>query len=184
LSELIKGNNACINSKIKLQNFNYFIVLGVLSGMFAGSSFATSPKVGQALPHFSARTLDGRNIDSDELLGKVTIVHFWATWCPPCREEMPALEKFYQAHHNEGLEIIAISIEDDEDKHKVLDFSKSFTFPVAMKSAAQVDGFGRIWGLPLSFLIDRKGILRKGEWTGEQKMDASSLETFVRPLLQ
>lgn len=167
-----------------MQNFNYLIVLGVLTGMFAGSSFATSPKVGQALPHFSIRTLDGREIDSSELRGKVTIVHFWATWCPPCREEMPALEKFYAAHHNEGLEVIALSIEDDEGKSKVLDFSKSFTFPVAMKSAVQVDGFGRIWRLPLSFLIDRKGILRKGDWTGAQKMDASTLETFVRPLLQ
>jgi len=171
-------------AKLKLHNLNFLIVLGVLAGLFGGSGFAASPKVGQALPHFSVRTVDGREIDSNELQGKVTIVHFWATWCPPCREEIPALEKFYEAHHNEGLEVIAISIEDDEDKSRVLDLSKNFTFTVAMKSAAQVDGFGRIWGLPLSFLIDRKGIVRKTDWTGEQKLDASTLETFVRPLLQ
>ena len=173
-----------INGRKNLRNFNYLMVLGALAGMFAGSSFAASPTVGQALPHFSIRTLDGREIDSTRLLSKVTLVHFWATWCPPCREEMPALEKFYEAHHKEGLEVLAISIEDDEDKPKVLEFSKNFAFPVAMRSAAQVDGFGRIWGLPLSFLIDRKGILRKADWTGEQKLDATTLETIVRPLLQ
>jgi thiol-disulfide isomerase/thioredoxin len=118
------------------------------------------------------------------LQGKVIIVHFWATWCPPCREEMPALENFYQAHHDEGLEVIAVSVEDDADKTKVLEFSRNFSFPVAMQGASEVDGFGRIRALPLSFLFDRKGILRKGGWSGEQKMDASSLEAFVGPLLK
>lgn len=160
------------------------IILGALTAMFCAPGFAATLKPGQPLPHFSARTLDGRNIESNELQGKTIIVHFWATWCPPCREEMPALEKFYQAHHNEGLEVIAVSVEDDADKPKVLEFTKNFSFPVAMQGASQMDGFGRIWGLPLSFLFDRKGILRKGDWTGEQKMDAPNLESFVGPLLK
>ncbi len=164
--------------------FRRLLVFGALAAVFSTSGAAASLKAGQALPHFSATTLDGRNIDSNDLLGKVTIVHFWATWCPPCREEMPALEKYYEAHHGEGLEVVAVSVEDDADKAKVIEFAKSFSFPVAMQSASQVDGFGRIWGLPLSFLFDRKGVLRKGDWTGNQKMDASNLETFVDPLLK
>ena len=167
-----------------MKKLKHLIMGGILAAMTCASASASSLKVGQALPEFSARTLDGRSINSADLAGKVTIVHFWATWCSACREEMPALEALYEAHHKDGLEIIAISIEDEDDKTKVLDYSRNFSFPVALKSTSRVNGFGKIWALPASFFIDRKGILRQGDRTGVQKMDASSLETLIGPMLR
>lgn len=134
-------------------------------------------------PSWQVTTLDGRKIASDDLKGKVVLVHFWATWCPPCREEMPVLQAFYQRHAKEGLEIVAISLDDDADRSKVKDFTRSDSFPVAMAGEAKVDGFGRVWVLPLSFLIDRKGVVRKSDWTGEEKIDPASLDRLVLPLL-
>jgi cytochrome c biogenesis protein CcmG/thiol:disulfide interchange protein DsbE len=144
---------------------------------------AAAPKAGQAAPDFAVTTLDGRTITRDQLRGKVTLVHFWATWCPPCREEMPVLDKFYRQHRADGFEVIAVSIEDAADEAKVRDFTREFAFPVAMKGASRIDGFGRLWVLPLSFLIDRRQVLRKSDWTGEEKIDAASLDALVRPLL-
>jgi thiol-disulfide isomerase/thioredoxin len=159
-------------------------VLAVLmSALLAQPAQSSTPKASQPAPHFEVTTLDGRHIDSDGLRGKVTLVHFWATWCPPCREEMPAIDKFYRRHRDEGFEVVAISVEDAGDEAKVRAFTKDFAFPVGLRGAADVDGFGRIWALPMSFLVDRRQVLRKSDWTGEEKIDAASLGKWVLPLL-
>ena len=94
------------------------------------------------------------------------------------------LEAFYREHRQEGLEIIAVSTDAPEDETKVREFVKPFSFPVTLASAARMEGYGRIWRLPLSFLLDRNGILKKGDWSGEQKIEAASLKEFVLPLLR
>jgi len=159
------------------------ILAAALVGVLSCPGYAASPKEGQMAPRYEVTALDGRVVGSAALSGKVTLVHFWATWCPPCREEMPALDKFYREHQRDGFEVVAISIEDAADEGKVRDFVRQYAFPVAMKGAAEIDGFGRIWALPLSFLIDRKGVLRKANWTGQEKIDALLLDERVLPLL-
>jgi peroxiredoxin len=159
------------------------ILATLLWGALSFPTLAASPKDGQPAPQFDVKTLDGRTISSTALRGQVTLVHFWATWCPPCVEEMPALDKFYREHQQDGFEVVAISMDDAADESKVREFAKRFAFPVAMKAASNVDGFGRLWALPLSFLIDRKQVIRKTDWTGPENIDATSLDKFVRPAL-
>lgn len=156
----------------------------LLAGMLGHSGFAAALKEGQAAPAIEAKSLDGRLINPEKLKGKVVLLHYWATWCPPCREEMPILEQFYQAHGKEGFEIVAISVEESSDEALVRDFTKAYSFPIVMKGDANTKGYGRVWALPLSFVIDRKGLLRKIDWTGEQKIDAANLERYVLPLLR
>ena len=112
------------------------------------------------------------------------MVNFWATWCTPCREEMPALEKFYTEHHADGLEIIAISMDDPDDEAKVRQLAKTYHYPIALTAGSRVDAFGRIWVLPLTFVIDRSGIVSKTDWTGAEKVNALSLDKNVLPLLK
>lgn len=154
-----------------------------LFALVSGCAWADGPKEGAPAPRVITRTLDGASIDTAALRGNVMIVTFWATWCPPCREEMPALEKFYDEHHGEGLEILAISIDDAGDEAKVRQLASAYRYPIALMADSKVDGFGRIWVLPLTFVIDRKGILRKADWTGPEKVDAASLDKIVLPLL-
>lgn len=160
------------------------ILAGVLAAAGVSPVLADSLRTGAAAPAFTVTTLDGRVLGSASLQGKVVLLHFWATWCPPCQAEMPALERFYQQHHDEGLEIIAVSVEDRSDEAKVRAAAAAYTYPLALISNATVSGYGRIWRLPLTFVIDRAGVLRKSDWSGEQPISATSLDEYVLPYLK
>lgn len=153
--------------------------------VLAPSSDARAALVeGQAAPAFEVTLLAGQPLSLASLRGKVVLLHFWATWCPPCREEMPALQRFYETHRAEGIEIVAVTTEGDEDLPKVRAYAQGLTFPIATLAQSRVSGYGRIWAMPLSFLIDRQGILRKVDWTGAEKIDEARLERLILPLLR
>jgi cytochrome c biogenesis protein CcmG, thiol:disulfide interchange protein DsbE len=139
---------------------------------------------GKVAPAFSAELIDGKSFNLETVKGEVVIINFWATWCPPCRQEMPAIESFYLKHKSQGLRVIAVSLDDPGDENKVRDVMKSFSFDAAMEEKSQHKGYGRIWRLPLTFVIDRKGILRKDGWYGPVGIDQPLLEKIVTPLLE
>jgi cytochrome c biogenesis protein CcmG, thiol:disulfide interchange protein DsbE len=139
---------------------------------------------GAAAPSFDARLFDGRPFSSANEKGKVVVLNFWATWCAPCRAEMPALDAYYRAHRGEGLEIVAVSVDAPKDEAKAREVMKEFAFPAAFARDASFKGYGRIWRLPLTFVIDRSGTLRKEGWYGDPGLDAALLDAAVTPLLR
>jgi cytochrome c biogenesis protein CcmG, thiol:disulfide interchange protein DsbE len=147
-------------------------------------SLALAATEGKPAPALHAKLLDGTKFDLADDAGKVTVVHMWATWCVPCREEMPALDAYYRQHRDQGLVLIALSMDEPKDDAKVREMMKSYSFPVGMARDADMNGYGRIWRLPLTFVVDRKGILRKDQWHGDPTLDAKMLERAVTPLLQ
>jgi cytochrome c biogenesis protein CcmG, thiol:disulfide interchange protein DsbE len=150
----------------------------------AGPCQAAGPEVGKAAPPLEARLLDGSRFTLAQSSGKVVIVNFWATWCVPCREEMPAMEAYYQKHHADGLEILAISMDRAEDAPKVAEAMRVFSFPAALARDAEIRGYGRIWRMPTTFIIDRQGMLRLDGGAGDAiKIDAALLEKEVSALL-
>ena len=147
------------------------------------SASASAIEEGQPAPRFDAKRLDGASFDAVRLRGKVVVLNFWATWCPSCRQEMPALDAYYRMHHDQGLEVLAVSLDEPEDVAKVRSVMADYRFPAAMMGEAHVKDFGRIWVLPLTFVIDRNGVLRKDEWHGPPAIDRAALERVVTPLL-
>jgi len=116
--------------------------------------------VGQSAQALIVTTLDGKTVDLASLRGKVVLVNYWATWCAPCREEMPTLSAFYRAYHERGLEMIGISVDQPRDRARVLKASKALTYRAAMLNELAVNGFGEPEGVPLTWLIDANGIVR------------------------
>jgi len=145
---------------------------------------AAEVKEGMPAPVVRAALLDGRAFDSAEQRGKVIVVNFWATWCKPCREEMPALDAYYRAHRAEGLEMIAISIEDPDDLAKIKGAVKNYSFPVALAAGGKIDGYGRLSRVPVTFVIDRDGVLRFDGFKFSKTLSLPALETLVTPLLR
>jgi cytochrome c biogenesis protein CcmG, thiol:disulfide interchange protein DsbE len=145
---------------------------------------AAELREGMPAPAVRAELLGGGTFDSEQQRGKVIVLNFWASWCKPCREEMPALDAFYRAHRAEGLEVIAISIEGPADLAKVKGAMKNFIFPAALAADAQTEGYGRLWRLPVTFVIDRRGVLRFDGFKFAKILDLPTLEKIATPLLQ
>lgn len=146
---------------------------------------ATALEVGRAAPPFTAATLDGARFELAAHRGEVVILNFWASWCAPCREELPAFDAFYRAHRDEGLALVAVSMDDAELRAKVEQIARDYSFPAAMAGDAQAAGYGRIWRLPITFVIDRRGLLRIDGGRGERRAyDGAALEREIAPLLR
>lgn len=158
----------------------------LLSGLLllAVSATAAELKEGLPAPAIRAELLDGSTFDSMKRQGEVIVLNFWASWCTHCRTEMPALDAYYRAHRAEGLEMIAISIEERSDLAKVKGVMKDFSFPAALASDAQTEGYGQPWRLPITFVIDRRGVLRFDGLKFAKVLDLATLEKIVTPLLQ
>ena len=108
-------------------------------------------------PDFSAASPEGTKISLKDFRGKIVFLNFWASWCTPCREEMPAMEKLYQEFKDRNFVILAVSVKDR--KQDSINFVKELklTYPIALDPDGQVGLLYGAWGLPTSYLIGRKG---------------------------
>lgn len=136
-----------------------------------------------ALP-LTATLLDGTRFSLAENRGKVVLINFWATWCEPCRKEMPALDAFYRRHREHGLTMLAISLDEPGDAGAVRDVMRAYTFPAALSVQARYSGYGRIWRVPMTFVVDRQGRLRDDLMRDTLLVDETFLEQRVAPLLE
>jgi len=150
-------------------------------GVFCAA--AKTPKAGEPAPAIEATTWAGGHFSLAGEKGRIVIVHFWASWCTPCRLEMPILDAYYRRHHVEGVDVLAINLDDKGDLPQAREAMKPFAFPAASYAQSKAAGYGRITHLPLTFVIDRDGVLRRDAWTAAPTVDATVLEAEVTPLL-
>jgi thiol-disulfide isomerase/thioredoxin len=132
----------------------------------------------------SAATLDGSRFSLADARGRVVIINFWATWCAPCRAEMPALDTYYRAHHREGLDMLAIALDADGSRKKIAEATSSFAFPVARISDTRIARSAIPRALPATRIYGRDGTLRyDSSAQGRQPLDDAAIERVVTPLL-
>lgn len=158
--------------------------LGSAVFLLIGIACAHALEVGKPAPDFEIQTADGSLLKSSALRGDVVVVNLWATWCTFCREEMPALETYYQRHRGEGLRVIAVSMDEASENAQVKQIMQAYSYTLGIGRDSKLKGFGRIWRLPMTFVIDRNGILRRDGSEGEPKVDLAALEREVTPLLK
>ena len=135
----------------------------------------------RAAPAFTYRTLDGGEVTEQQLRGKVVLVNFWATWCPPCKVEMPLLQQMAERHAEAGLVVLGFSRDlDPPEKVKAFLDQRGITYPNAIVGTEAERAFGGVRGYPTSFLLDRAGRIRH-KAMGPLAM--ASFEPAVRRLL-
>jgi cytochrome c biogenesis protein CcmG/thiol:disulfide interchange protein DsbE len=146
---------------------------------------ANDLRLGAPAPPLVLHTLDSRRIATRDLLGSVVIVTFWATWCDPCREELPLLSAYAARHARQGLVVLGFCLDGADALPQVRKLAAQLSFPVGLLGNPWAGGYGRIWRLPVSFVIDRGGILRYDGWQAEEPVwTQASLEQVVGPLLR
>lgn len=140
--------------------------------------------MGQPAPPATLVTLDGRHLATQDLLGRVVILTFLATWCGPCREELPLHSDYLQEHASRGLTVLGFSLDTPDILDRVRAMAAPLHFPVGLLSASSAPGYGRIWRIPVSFTIDRAGRLADDGWKDKPPVwTRERLERVVAPLL-
>ena len=143
---------------------------------------AAGAAVGRAAPALTVPQLDGAEFDLARQRGKVVILNYWATWCSPCRAEMPVLEAFYRRHRAEGLVLLGVSVDDAHDRAAVAQLMRQFSYPAALAGSARSDGFGPPLAVPTTYVIDAAGVVRARLISGSAVTE-QTLEKVVLPLL-
>jgi peroxiredoxin len=158
-------------------------LLALVLGLFCVAA-ASAIEVGEPAPELKARLADGAEFSLAAHRGEVVILDFWACWCAPCLQELEALKTLHQKYGPRGLTVLAINTDDPEDLAKARKIAAGFPFPSASAADVQAPGFGRIWRLPITFVIDRAGVLRHDGGAGPRHAyDLPALEAMVEPLL-
>lgn len=121
-----------------------------------------SPREGFSAPDFTLERLGGEPVTLSEMRGQVVIINLWATWCPPCKAEMPAIENVYRAYQDQGLVVLAVNMtaQDSEADASAFVREKGLTFPILLDRQGEASARYSLRGLPSTYFVDRQGIIR------------------------
>jgi cytochrome c biogenesis protein CcmG/thiol:disulfide interchange protein DsbE len=147
----------------------------------ARSERPPSPQVGFAAPDFTLETQDGGTISLADLRGQVVLINFWATWCPPCRAEMPAIQQVYDQYRERGFTVLAVNQQEGATQVGPFADQMGLTFPILMDRDGSVSARYQVNGLPSTFFVDRAGVVQNVTLGGP--MTAAFIESQVTGLL-
>jgi peroxiredoxin len=136
------------------------VLLAVVPGIFAGSSFASSGLTGQDAPDFALKSASGSNLRLSEYRGDVVMINFWATWCGPCRQEMPLLNDLYTRYNRVGFSLLGVNIDDDSSRALEMAEELGVSFPVLFDDRKEVSKLYQVEAMPVTVLVDREGKVR------------------------
>ena len=146
---------------------------------------ANEVRVGQPAPAATLVTLDGKRLSTQELMGQVVILTFWATWCVPCRDELPLLSTYAAEHAAQGLSVLGFTLNTADELDQVRAVARTLSFPVGFLEHSSAPGYGRIWRIPVNFTIDRAGRLVDDGWKDRHPVwTQERLARIVTPLLE
>lgn len=163
-----------------MRSISSLLLAGLLSLSLALPALALDS--GQRLPEIGLTDLAGRKVDVASLQGKVVIVDFLASWCAPCKQELPVLEKLYKKYQGQGLVVVGVSVDEELANLQGLLKQIKVTFPVVHDAGKAVAGRYKPPRMPSSYVVDRKGIVRHVH-AGFRSEDAAKLEAEVKALL-
>ncbi len=145
--------------------------------------YAAAEVIQGKAPDFTLKSQSGENIKLSELRGKVVMINFWASWCGPCRQEMPVLDQLYQRYRSLDFTILGINVEEDSEAAKSLLKDVPVTFPILFDSANNVSKLYKVKGMPSTLLVDRDGNMRY-MYMGYQRGYEQEYQNQVRALIR
>ena len=135
-------------------------LIALLFSVFAATSLASSGLEGQAAPDFALKSSTGENMRLSEHRGDVVMINFWATWCGPCRQEMPLLDELYARYQRVGFNLLGVNIDDDSRRAMNMVEELGVSFPVLFDARKEVSKLYEVEAMPVTVLVDRQGTVR------------------------
>ena len=136
------------------------VLIAVVFSIFAASSLASSGMEGQPAPDFALKSSTGENLRLSEYRGDVVMINFWATWCGPCRQEMPLLDELYSRYQRVGFNLLGVNIDDDSRRAMQMIDELGVNFPVLFDARKEVSELYNVEAMPVTVLVDREGTVR------------------------
>lgn len=156
------------------------LLLAAALGGCANANVKRGPEVGLLAPAFQLKDLSGKTVALESLRGKPVFLNFWATWCPPCRAEMPDLNTMYQKY-GDRMHFLAVNVGESAKPVREFLTANDLTFPVVLDQSSSAAGTYRINGIPTSLVLDSKGIIR-GKQVG--MLTAVQMESLIAKALK
>jgi len=141
---------------MKLKN----TIIALVFSVFAASSLASSGMEGQPAPDFALKSSTGENLRLSEYRGDVVMINFWATWCGPCRQEMPLLDELYARYERVGFNLLGVNIDDDSRRAMQMIEELGVSFPVLFDARKEVSELYNVEAMPVTVIVDREGKVR------------------------
>ena len=135
-------------------------ILALLISVFATTSLASSGLEGQVAPDFALKSATGENLRLSEYRGDVVMINFWATWCGPCRQEMPLLDELYSRYQRVGFNLLGVNIDDDSRRAMQMVEELGVNFPVLFDARKEVSKLYEVEAMPVTVIVDRRGTVR------------------------
>jgi len=135
-------------------------LIGIIFCLFAATGLASSGMEGQPAPDFALKSSSGENLRLSEYRGDVVMINFWATWCGPCRQEMPLLDELYSRYQRVGFNLLGVNIDDDSRRAMRMIEELGVNFPVLFDSRKEVSKLYEVDAMPVTVLVDREGTVR------------------------
>ena len=150
----------------------------LLALVMASSAHASRPTLGERAPNFELTLFDGEKVSLESLRGQVVVINFWATWCVPCRTELPTLDAYYRIQRPHGMRVFAVATEDSVPQQRL----KALFDKLAVQAVRRVKGpYAPMKAVPTNFVIDREGIVRYAQ---AGALDLDMLNEILVPLLR
>lgn len=151
--------------------------------LFSAPSFADIPGGQKKAPDFTLKSSTGGNVKLSELRGRVVLVNFWATWCTPCKEELPFFNTLYRRYQNLGLEVLGVNIDKVSSQGAKMSTALGLSFPVLFDPSGKTSNLYRIRSMPTTFVVAKDGTVRHVHW-GFGPAEAARYESEIRALLK
>lgn len=159
------------------------VLMGLALTAIAATSVASSDLAGRPAPDFALRSSTGENLRLSEYRGDVVMINFWATWCGPCRQEMPLLDDLYNRYQRVGFNLLGVNIDDDSSRAMDMMAELGVDFPVLFDDRKEVSRMYEVDAMPVTVLVDREGTVRyvhQGYKPGYEEMYLDEIRSLLR----
>ena len=149
----------------------------------SAGAYASSVKLSEAAPDFTLKTLGGPNLRLEEYRGQVVLINFWASWCGPCRQEMPILDRLHQRYEDTGFAVLGVNVEGEAAPAQKIVDKTNVTFPVLIDEGQAVSELYELEAMPSTVVVDRDGVVRyvhRGYKPGDEAKYVEVVKKLIR----